>query len=126
VIQIEDSDDNMPTYPTEKRTTQEHELMTEVKAIRHDLGAVLSLSNEMKLPPGLFKQLKDTSSVTFASHHPSVPLSSLLGVVRTSQDVKPVWMAGLVERMKGPRAVLCAEPKGPIQRRAAYMVRMTF
>ena len=40
MIQIENSDDNMPTYPTEKRTRQEHELMTEVKAIRRDLSAV--------------------------------------------------------------------------------------
>ena len=73
VIQIEDSDDNMPTYPTEKRTRQEHELMTAVKAIRRDLGAVLSLSNEMKLSPGLFKQLKDTFKCNTCQSSPISP-----------------------------------------------------
>ena len=58
IIQIEDSDSD---EITEKKLKQEDaELMTEVKAIRHELGAVLALSKKMKLPPGLLKQLMDT------------------------------------------------------------------
>lgn len=61
IIRIEDSDsDDVPTHLAGKKLKREDELMKEVKAIRHDLGAVFTLSKEMKLPPGLFKQLVDT------------------------------------------------------------------
>ena len=113
VIRIEDSDsdDNTSTYLAEKRFNQEEELVTEVKAIRRDLGAVLSLTKDMKLPPGLFKQLTDTFKWTICQSTPMTPPYSL-GVVRPSWGVKIVWMAGLLERMEGPRVVPYAELKG--------------
>ena len=73
VIQIEDSDDDTSAYLTEKKLKREDELMMEVKSIRHDLGAVLSLSNEMKLPPGLFKQLVDTFKCNICQSTPMNP-----------------------------------------------------
>ena len=43
VIQIEDSDDNMPTYPTEKRTRQEHDYLTCSYILPFDSYIYLSL-----------------------------------------------------------------------------------
>ena len=105
VIRIEDSDsdDNTSTYLAEKRFKQKEELVTEVKVIRHDLGAVLSLAKDMKLPPGLFKQLTDTFKCNICQSTPMNPPVIFTRCCKTilgCEDCVDGWFAGEDGRSK--------------------------
>ena len=61
VIEIPDSSSDVEeTRLPPKRSKQLDDLVLTVKGIRHDLNAVLALSKDTKLPPGLYAKLKDT------------------------------------------------------------------
>ena len=71
-IDDSDSEDDVSTCTAGKKSKQD-ELMMEVKAIRHDLSAVLSLSKDMKLPPDLYRQLTDTFKCHICQSTPISP-----------------------------------------------------
>ena len=57
VIRVDSDSDHEIQVPKKMR---EERLLKEIKEMRSDLSAILSVSKGMKLPPGLFKQLSDT------------------------------------------------------------------
>ena len=74
IIEIPDSSsETEETKPPSKRSKILDDLVVSVKGIRHDLNAVLALSKDTKLPPGLYAQLKDTFKCRICHSTPMSP-----------------------------------------------------
>ena len=60
-----DSDDNTPK--------QNQNIMREISSLRHDIRQILKLTKGMKLPPGLYIQLKETFKYHICQASPITP-----------------------------------------------------
>lgn len=89
-------------------------LLTVVKGMQHDLGAMLAVKKNSKLPPGLYVKLRETFKCHICHSTPINPPVIITRCCKSILGCEGCVDIGMLEMWEGQRHAHCVEPIEPI------------